>query len=112
MSNRSGKFDTGALIKKLRGGLTQEQFAEEMGVGRTTVLRYESNERVPDADFLLRLNVRYGVDPLHVLTGRRSDSAALNKEEADLVAALRRCSSEDRALLLAMANSLACKTPV
>lgn len=83
--NEEDRFDTGALIRELRGSMSQEQFAQEMGVGRTTIVRYEANERVPDAEFLLRLNVRYKVDPLHVLTGQRPNTVTLESNERQLL---------------------------
>jgi len=75
------RFDTGALLRQVRGKMSQEAFAELLGVGRTTVIRYESNERAPDAEFLLRLNMLYGLDPLHVLTGMRAETALLGNEK-------------------------------
>lgn len=101
------KFDTGAFIRSLRGNLTQAEFAKDMGVGRTTIIRYESNERVPDAEFLLKLNVRYGVDPMHAITGRRPNAAALAGHERLLIDNYRACSAEDQNTLESMAKSLA-----
>ena len=74
------RFDTGALLRELRGKMSREEFAELFDVSSSTVVRYESNERVPDAEFLLRLNVRHGLDPLYVLTGRRSETALIGNE--------------------------------
>lgn len=75
------RFDTGALLRKVRDKMSREAFAELLGVSSSTVVRYEANERVPDAEFLLRLNVRYGLDPLHVLTGRRSETVLVGNEK-------------------------------
>jgi len=99
-------FDTGGLIRKLRGNLTQEEFASEMGVGRTTIIRYESNERTPDAEFLLKLYDMFGVDPTHVLTGRMP-VPTLEHEEADLLDVWRRLSDADKSAYLRIGRALA-----
>lgn len=65
-------FDTGAEIKRIRGEMSQGDFAAMMGVGRTTIIRYESNERAPDADFLIKINLVFGVDPTQLLLGKKS----------------------------------------
>ena len=59
----------GSRIAKIRGELRQVDFAERIGVGRTTVIRYEANERPPDANFLRRLVEVFGVDPAWLLMG-------------------------------------------
>ena len=50
-------------IKELRkrSGDSQEVFAEKCGVSRVTVSRWESGERVPDADAIRALSDAYGV---------------------------------------------------
>lgn len=101
------RFDTGAFIRSLRGELSQAQFAEQMGVGRTTVIRYESNERGPDPEFLLKLNVLYGVDPLHVLTGRRPNHVTLAPLEMRLLTAYRKCSEPDKSVALDLVERFA-----
>lgn len=80
-SETEPRFDTGALLRKVRGKMTREAFAELIGVSSSTVVRYEANERAPDADFLLRINVLYGLDPLYVLTGQQSETALLGNEK-------------------------------
>ena len=64
-------FDTGAEIRRIRGERSQEEFADLLGVGRTTVIRYEKNERAPDAEFLIKLNIAFGVDPTYLLLGKK-----------------------------------------
>lgn len=65
-------FDTGAEIRRIRGDLSQQAFAELLGVAGLTIIRYERNERVPDAEFLFKLNLLFGVDPTRVVLGRES----------------------------------------
>lgn len=60
---------TGARLKAVRGTASAKDFAAELGVARSTLIRYESNERPPDADFLRTLYTTRGVNPTWVVTG-------------------------------------------
>jgi transcriptional regulator with XRE-family HTH domain len=66
-------LEVGARIKLLRGDSTQTEFADFVGASRVSVARYEAGARTPDAEFLLRLHVRFGIDMAWVLTGVESD---------------------------------------
>lgn len=59
----------GLRLRQVRGNFTQAAFAEQLGLERKTVNRYESGERAPDALALLRLMQQFGVDPGWLLTG-------------------------------------------
>lgn len=63
------RFDTGAELKRIRGAMSQQEFANLMGIGRNTVVRYESNENAPDAEFLFKLNLLFRIDPCQVILG-------------------------------------------
>lgn len=60
-----GKQDISVLVKNLRErmGLTQEQFAQEVGVVFSTVNQWENGKRAPQP-FLLRrlLDLKEGLD--------------------------------------------------
>lgn len=71
-SDGKNPFDTGAEIRRIRGDRSQQEFADLLQVGRTTIIRYEGNERTPDAEFLFKLNLLFGVDPSRVVLGRDS----------------------------------------
>lgn len=60
----------GARLRDVRGRLTQAAFADQLGLERKTVGRYEAGERAPDALALLRLMAEFDVDPAWVLTGK------------------------------------------
>jgi len=49
--------------------LSQEALAFETGSQRTTVAGYESGVSLPKADFLIELNIKYGISPNWILTG-------------------------------------------
>lgn len=59
----------GGRIQIIRGGLTQEEFAKRLGIGRTTLIRYENNERLPDAGLLRNILQNFDVDPGWLLLG-------------------------------------------
>lgn len=55
-------------MRQLRGDASQVEFAKQLGIGRTTLIRYESGERVPDAEVLTFWAER-GIDIDYLLTG-------------------------------------------
>ncbi|MBQ9911662.1 MAG: helix-turn-helix transcriptional regulator, partial [Firmicutes bacterium] len=63
----------GNLLKELRKekGLTQEQLAEQTGVARRTVSRWETGSNLPDLDILMELSDLYEVDLRELLSGER-----------------------------------------
>ena len=48
-------------LKTLRGELKQAEFARKVGIAQNTYSRYESGERIPDIEVLVRLAARLGV---------------------------------------------------
>ena len=63
-----GKFFQGAFLsvfsdrlRTLRGELKQAEFARKVGLAQNTYNRYESGERIPDIEVLVRLAARLGV---------------------------------------------------
>ncbi len=63
----------GEFIKNLRKekGLNQEQFAEQFGVNRRTVSRWETGANLPDLDILVEMADCYGVELRQLLNGER-----------------------------------------
>lgn len=59
----------GQRLREVRGGMTQAEFAEKLGVDRQTVMRYETGKRVPDALVLKRL-IELNVNAHWLLTGQ------------------------------------------
>ncbi|TAN61798.1 MAG: XRE family transcriptional regulator [Magnetospirillum sp.] len=60
---------TGDRIRRVRGALSQIEFAGRMGADKNTVGRYERGERTPDGDFLVRIRTEFGADITWLLTG-------------------------------------------
>ena len=77
---------TGAFLKELRKekNITQEQLAEEMGVSRRTVSRWETGSNMPDMDILIDISDFYEVDLREILDGERK-SEHMDKEMKDTV---------------------------
>jgi transcriptional regulator with XRE-family HTH domain len=65
------KLDTVAKrIKHVRGRITQEEFAQSMGVHRSSIARYEKGLGKPNTDFLDALHNHYDVNPLWLVSGK------------------------------------------
>ena len=63
----------GGFLKTLRSekGLTQEQLAEQVGVTRRSVSRWETGSNLPDLDVLMELADYYQVELRELLDGER-----------------------------------------
>ncbi len=101
--------EIGARIREVRGAMTQKDFADLLGVGRTSVVRYEAGERMPDAIFITRINVALGIDPIWLLTGQRTAQSAVSlaPDEAALLDNYRNSPPAGRDALKATSAALA-----
>jgi len=59
----------GKRIEELRGKISREAFAAELGVHAQTLARYEKGERLPDSTFLENISKRFSVAPAWLLLG-------------------------------------------
>jgi transcriptional regulator with XRE-family HTH domain len=59
----------GERIKKIRADETQASFGDHFGVSRNTILRYESGQNDPPADFIAALCKHYRINPSWLLMG-------------------------------------------
>lgn len=91
----------GRFLQELRKEreLTQEQLAEQMGVARRTVSRWETGSNLPDLDILVELSDFYAVDLREILNGERK-SEHMNEELKETVLQVADYSSEEKAKLL------------
>jgi len=76
---KTGRFGSmaktiGDRIKQLRGRESREAFAEKFSVSKQTIVRYESGQTSPDADFIARLCGLYNVSADWVIHGREDSS--------------------------------------
>lgn len=91
----------GTFLQELRKekGLTQEQLAEQLGVARRTVSRWETGANMPDLDILVELSDLYAVDLREILNGER-ERERMNKELKETVLQVADYSSEEKARLM------------
>ncbi len=92
---------TGSFLQELRKekGLTQEQLAEQLGVARRTVSRWETGNNMPDLDILVELADLYSVDLREILSGERKNEQ-MNEELKETVLQVADYTSEEKARLL------------
>jgi len=57
--------------------LSQDEFAQQMGCCKSSVINYETGKRVPGAGFLIDLVKNFGINPDWLLTGN-GEIAALS----------------------------------
>lgn len=62
----------GERLRRVRGGTSQTDFAQALGVATNTIGRYEREEHELDASFLLRLRKKRGVSADWLLSGEGS----------------------------------------
>lgn len=88
---------TGTFLKGLRHekNITQEQLAEQLGVTRRTVSRWETGSNLPDLDILIELADYYEVDLRELLEGERK-SGNMNQELKETVLKVADYSSEEK----------------
>lgn len=78
--NKGTNVDLGERLRTIRGKISSEEFAKEMGVSKNSVLNYESGKRTPDADYLLRLSKQYDINPIWLLSGEGAKKSWRGKE--------------------------------
>ncbi len=61
--------DIGRRIATIRGDISQTDFSKSLGIHKSSLIRYEKGERLPDAEFVLKMHLVYHVSPLWLLTG-------------------------------------------
>lgn len=98
----------GQRLAQVRGGLSQQEFADRIGVSRNTLVRYENNRRVPDATTLQRIIEDYEVDANWLLLGvGEPPKPELSPREACLIANYRASPEEGQRSVETMASLLA-----
>lgn len=87
----------GSFLKELRKekGITQEQFAEIMGVSGRTVSRWETGANMPDLDVLILISDYYEVELREILDGERK-SEQMDKELEETVRKVADYSNEEK----------------
>lgn len=78
----------GERLKKIRGNLSQTAFAKALGVDRQSIARYESGDRVIDANFIFNLMAKFNIDPNWLLAGEGL-APELSSDEQELLVLFR-----------------------
>jgi len=60
----------GKRIRKVRGGLTREEFGRIVSVHPQTIARWERDDTRPDSDVLHKICVHFDINPVWLLMGR------------------------------------------
>ena len=68
--------EIGERLRSVRGDVSQSDFADRLGISLSSWRRYESGERDPDAETLVALHEKVGVNPLWILCGKRESAEA------------------------------------
>jgi phage repressor protein C with HTH and peptisase S24 domain len=64
-------IEIGKRITEIRGKKTLPEFAATLGIARSTLIRYEKGDRLPDADFICAICQVYELDANWLLTGEK-----------------------------------------
>lgn len=87
----------GGFLRDLRKekGFTQEQLAEQFGISRRTVSRWETGSNMPDLDLLIEMADFYDVELRELLDGERK-SEKMDKELKKTVLQVADYSNEEK----------------
>lgn len=102
---------------RLATGMTQEDFAESVGVSKTTYNNYETGRREPRSDFWMAIADKYNVTVDYLIgltddpsTGKGKPPAStlvVTNDETILIQNYRLCHSEDRNAIQRIVGSIA-----
>ncbi len=62
----------GGRLREIRGKVSRADFAKGLDVALNSIIRYEKEQRVPDADFILAICEKYGIQLNWLLKGEGS----------------------------------------
>jgi phage repressor protein C with HTH and peptisase S24 domain len=71
----------GQRIEQVRGQLTQNAFAKSIGISKSTLIRYEREDRLPDAETIARVCETYKADFTWLITGKGEPFVSEPEEE-------------------------------
>ena len=90
----------GLFLKELRKekGLTQEQFAEIIGVSNRSISRWETGSNMPDLDLLIFIADYYHVELKEILDGERKDKT-MEKDVEETILKVADYSNQEKIVL-------------
>ena len=97
----------GSFLRELRKeqGITQEQFAEKLGVSARTISRWETGNNMPDISLLSEIADYYGVGIPEIIAGERK-SDEMNEEVKEVADAMSDYAGEEKAKLVKSIRNL------
>jgi len=101
-------LEIGDTLKQVRKQkkLSQQEFAERLGVAKKTVLNWETNRNKPDLDTISKICEIMDVSPAELL-GLQSTYNAASSEEASLIRSFRQLSIRSQRILRRIAETMA-----
>lgn len=78
----------GLRLKKLRGTMTQAQYADQLGIKQAQYNRYETGRRLAPDDIIIRAAELANLEPLQVVFGGGEDFAGGQEDFAESAAGL------------------------
>lgn len=92
---------TGSFLRELRKehGITQEQFAEKLGVSARTISRWETGSNMPDISLLSEIADYYDVGIPEIIAGERK-SDGMNEEVKEVADAMSDYAGEEKEKLV------------
>lgn len=103
----------GERLKQIRlsHNVARQEFAKSLGIGLTSLHHYENGDRVPDVEFLVKLDLFYGADINWLLFGEtKSWQDNLTADDLRLIEYLKVISPKTKQALLSFLDSLALET--
>lgn len=97
-----------AFIRK-ELGYTQAEFAKEMGIGRMTLQRYESDTNYPDVPFMLKLAEDYEINFEWLLLGKGFEGTNIDEltlNEKRLVKNFRKISQKSQDAIITILEEI------
>lgn len=98
MKKQTNPNDIILKIRRIRGELSQTEFAKRVGINRSLISSYESGKRFPSFSSLQKL-ADYGEVSIDYLSGENNGlSCRVMPEEGEIIFKLRKLSPESKVL--------------
>lgn len=97
------------LLRK-QNGWSQEELAEQLGVSRQAVSKWESGASIPDIERVLRLGDLFGVTTDYLLKDEQEEVERTGKEEGIAVEGARRVSVDEASAFMELTRRTSART--
>ncbi len=97
------------LLRK-QNGWSQEELAEQLGVSRQAVSKWESGASIPDIERVLRLGDLFGVTTDYLLKDEQEEVERTGKEEGDVAEGVRQVSVDEANAFMELTRRTSART--